>query len=127
MAEVCDFLIIILDHNSSDDDRSFDEDRVAKHNEFLEQVSNSISMYRTEKLRKIMFLWNKRDLWQQSDSEELARFKSFTENVFNKWRQSNFANSVVQQPHSNEDASDVSFVMRAIIDFAKEDGNESRT
>ncbi|ARE85039.1 small_GTP: small GTP-binding protein domain protein [Roseovarius mucosus] len=126
MAEVCDFLIIILDHNSSDEDRTFDEDRVAKHKEFLEQVSNSISKYRAEKLRKIMFLWNKRDLWQRAEAEDSAKFEEFTASVFKKWSESNFAETVVQQPHFNEDASDVSFVMNAIIGFAKGGGYESR-
>ncbi|NDW47050.1 GTPase domain-containing protein [Ruegeria sp. PrR005] len=127
MAEACDFLIIILDHNSSDEENSFDEGRCAKHSEFLEQVSNSISKYRSERLRKILFLWNKRDLWQRSDAQNLKRFEEFTASVFKKWSESNFSETVMQRTHSNEDASDVSFVMSAIVDFAKEGGDESKS
>lgn len=127
MAEVCDFLIIVLDHNSSDEEKTFDEGRIAKHNEFLDQVSSSISKYRSERLQRVMFLWNKRDLWQQAGAHDLTKFEDFKASVFGRWSGSNFADVVVQQSHSNEDASDVSSVMSAIIDFSSGGGNESRS
>jgi hypothetical protein len=103
-------LIVVLDHNISDTEISTDSMRLSKHDEFLEQVSNSISEYRKVKLKSIAFLWNKRDLWQLEGLSEMAEFEKYRLEIERSWKKANYADEVIGWAHSNNNPDDIARV-----------------
>lgn len=124
LAELCDHLCIVLDHNPSDISIEPEDERIIRHREFLEQVSNSIREYREAKLTSLFFLWNKRDLWEQADSDSLMKFTEFKEETIKDWRQANFASELGESMHSNELPDDVAQVVERLIEITDSAGGQ---
>lgn len=125
LAETCDHLCIVLDHNSSDTAPEPDGARIEKHADFLEQVSNSIREYRKSKLKTILFLWNKRDLWELGNEDSLAEFHEFQKETVASWRNANYASETFDTVHSNEVPDDVAKVVEHFIAATAQSGDRS--
>jgi hypothetical protein len=63
LIEHADFLCIVLDHHQADDVPIFEESRLKKHDDFLDQVQTYMLENKNE-VKYINILLNKKDLWQ---------------------------------------------------------------
>lgn len=125
LAETCDHLCIVLDHNSSDTAKEPDGFRVEKHSDFLEQVANSIREYRSSKLKSILFLWNKHDLWGLATEDSLVEFDEFRKKTVAEWKKANYASEIYDMVHSNEVPDDVAQVVEHLIRATAHSGDRS--
>lgn len=123
LAETCDHLCIVMDHNSSDTAKEPDNSRIGKHSDFLEQVSNSIREYRKSKLKSILFLWNKHDLWGLADEDSLKEFDEFRTKTVAEWKNANYARKIFDTAHSNEIPDDVAQVVEHFIKATAQSGD----
>jgi hypothetical protein len=116
--ELCDCLFIIIDHNISDVDPSVDERRLESHRAFLTQIRHKLDDAGSPPKQKILFLVNKRDLWERSSGTDRALFDRFCREETDKWRGGNRALDLEVRPHSNERVQDVARVMELLRHLA---------
>lgn len=114
IAELADFLCIVVDHNISDNDPAISNQRKNETSQFLEQIRGHL--HETSSLPKkwIEILVNKRDLWSTIPEVKQKRFIANLEKELQKWKDGNFSKDVSIHPHSNENADDVSRFMNIL-------------
>jgi hypothetical protein len=111
IAEKCDFLCIVVDHNKSDIAESVDPKRIADQEHFLMQLRHHLDETKAPRKEWVRFLVNKRDLWRTSEPKQQELLAGFFDAEANRWRQGRYAALVDVKPHSNEAAADTSFFM----------------
>jgi GTPase SAR1 family protein len=114
VSENSDFLCIVVDHSRSDSDFLVDSPRLKDTGKFLTQVRNCLVQSGMKKKKIIHILWNKQDLWKNNKPEELEEFKAFQVEELKKWTESNLAEKVTANSHSNNIQNDVSQFMALI-------------
>jgi len=108
IAESCDCLCAIIDHNASDTDASVDPQRLLEHEAFLKQIRHYLDENNSAPKRWVQFLVNKHDLWANASAGEQADLTKFCTDEVGRWRQGNRAARIEIANHSNSDASDIS-------------------
>ena len=107
IAELCEYLCIVLDHNKSDSDSTVDEARLSEHQQFLNQVRHHLEESNTQKKEWVHFLLNKHDLWQRASDTHKEQFQTFCSAELDRWKQGRFSAGVNSSPHSNSAPDDV--------------------
>jgi hypothetical protein len=116
IAESCDCLCILLDHNKSNSALEISPGRVAEQEAFLKQIRYQLDEINSRPKLWIHFLVNKRDLWEHAAAEQKATFEHFYNGELEKWQQGNRAATVTIKPHSNDNANDVAKFMENLRD-----------
>lgn len=107
LAEACECLCIIIDHNSSSTDSCVQKQRLNEQQEFLRQVMHFLDEHNATPKIWIYFLVNKHDLWAHAPVEEQKTLTDFYEQEITHWRQGNRAKTIKIFPHSNSNPDDV--------------------
>jgi GTPase SAR1 family protein len=115
LAANCDYLCLLIDHNSSDVDTSVDRSRLDQHAEFLKQIRHFLDESRLPAKRSIRILFNKRDLWEKASQSDLDALKLFQENELRQWKEGSRGQDIAVQLHSNDNAADIA----SFIDYLK--------
>ncbi len=110
IAEISDYVCIVVDHSISDDDVRVNDERVAAHAEFLKQVRHHLDESAAQKKGWVKLLLNKRDLWERASADEQARLIELGVSELEKWRQGR-AQSATSARFSNERPNDVAELM----------------
>jgi hypothetical protein len=111
LAEICEYLCIVIDHNISDTDPAVDESRLHDHEAFLKQIRHHLDESNAPTKQWILFLANKHDLWKCAAPEQRVNFDRFCKNEIEKWKQGRFANTVDLYEHSNDIPNDIARFM----------------
>lgn len=111
IAEAADYLCLILDHNLSHTDSALSRTRLTEIDHLFGQLRNHLIQAGLPRKRWIEILINKRDLWQTASQQDQNEFRAFYEDQLQKWKNSNFADSVTMHHHSNERIEDISRFM----------------
>jgi hypothetical protein len=111
IAELCDLLCVVFDHNKSDVDPAVDDARLSDHDAFLKQIGHHLDESRSDKKKWIHFLFNKRDLWERTASDQREKFRRFQDEQVQKWQYGARAIMITHDPHSNTVMADVSRFM----------------
>jgi hypothetical protein len=119
LAEICDCMCIVIDHNKSDSDSTISAERLEQHRFFLEQIVNQLNHANVKPKLWVHFLINKHDLWQSATAQQLAHFVTFYQERIKEWQNANRAETVDGRPHSNEDANDIAEFMNLLKQTAK--------
>jgi hypothetical protein len=114
LAEVCDYLCVVIDHNVSDSDSEIDKDRLAEHEEFLRQVKHYLDESHSREKLWVHFLINKHDLWVSETAKQRNKLDAFGRSETEKWRQAKRAKRVDYRPHSNNSADDLGQFMAVL-------------
>jgi hypothetical protein len=107
LAEECDCLCVLIDHNASHTDSLIDVQRLEEHKEFLQQVRHFLDEKQGAPKRWIHILINKHDLWGVASAADQSTLSQFYNAELLLWRQGNRAHSIDVQPHSNAVQLDV--------------------
>jgi len=111
LAEICEYLCIVIDHNISDTDPAVDQSRLHDHEAFLKQIRHHLDESNAPTKQWIHFLANKHDLWKCAAPEQRLSFDSFCKNEIEKWKQGRFAKTVDLYEHSNDTPNDIARFM----------------
>jgi hypothetical protein len=111
LAELCQYLCIVIDHNISDTDTTIRPSRLSDHTSFLRQIRHHLDEVNATQKLWIHFLLNKHDLWTLEPPERRQLLVAFCSNEVEQWRQGNRAKVVDSRPHSNDDPTDVAEFM----------------
>lgn len=107
LAEECQCLCVVLDHNSSDNDPEVDPARLGTHREFSRQIRQHLDDISAVRKTWVRLLINKHDLWGALPLDKQKLISDFYAEELVFWRQGNRAVSIEALVFSNEDASDV--------------------
>ena len=107
LAEICDRLCIVLDHNSSDSDPQIDQSRLADQAKFLAQIRHHLDEYKAGPKQWVHLLMNKRDLWEALDSSQSDILDRFCHEEAEKWRHAKHAETIEARRHSNNKPDDI--------------------
>ncbi len=107
IAELCDCLCIVLDHNPSDSDHTIIPTRLSQHKAFLEQVRHHLDNTNASQKLKIKLLINKHDLWKLDTADRQAQLRDLCEGELKIWRDSKRGGEIDFSPHSNNIPLDV--------------------
>ena len=107
LAEHCDCLCLVVDHNASDVDSKVDPVRLAQHEEFLRQIRHYLDENSCQPKRWIRLLVNKRDLWNSASAAERAMLVAFYTKELAQWKHGPRSGDVELLLHSNSDPIDV--------------------
>ncbi len=119
IAEACDFLCIVLDHNPSDSLAELSASRLKEQEVFLKRLRRHLVDTKARRKRRIEILINKRDLWQAASPEERTVFEQFYAKEVRTWKDGRFADAVAAHTHSNRTAKDVDRFMNVMISVAQ--------
>ncbi|MEO6824911.1 MAG: hypothetical protein ABI167_09375 [Nitrosospira sp.] len=111
LAEICEYLCIVIDHNISDTDAAVDESRLHDHEAFLKQIRHHLDESNAPTKQWIHFLANKHDLWKCAAPQQRMNFDRFCKNEIEKWKQGRFAKTVDIYEHSNDTPNDIARFM----------------
>jgi hypothetical protein len=111
LAEICEYLCIVIDHNISDTDPAVDQSRLHDHEAFLKQIRHHLDESNAPTKQWIHFLANKHDLWKCAAPEQRLSFDSFCKNEIEKWKLGRFAKTVDLYEHSNDIPNDIARFM----------------
>lgn len=111
LAEICEYLCIVIDHNISDTDPAVDESRLHDHEAFLKQIRHHLDESGAPAKQWIHFLANKHDLWKCATPEQQMRFDRFCKSEIERWKQGRFAKTVDLYEHSNDISNDIARFM----------------
>lgn len=116
IASYADILLIILDHNDSNHERSTDRTRIRSNIEFQEQLRDFLGK-RPQKLSFVHLLLNKRDLWGDVSvpTPEQLHLKKFLVDEEKKWKHSNLAKEVNSVEYSNFNNGDIVALLDCIV------------
>src|SRR5262249_47158009 len=107
LAEICDCLCVIIDHNKSDSDAAIDAARLAEHEVFLSQIRHHLDEAKAPQKSWTHFLINKSDLWASAAAGQQAKLKKLCDDEVQRWEQGRRAKQVDFRKHSNNNSSDV--------------------
>lgn len=107
LAEHCDCLCLVVDHNASDVDSTVDPARLAQHEEFLRQIRHYLDENSCAPKRWIRVLVNKRDLWSTATAAEAAMLATFYTKELSHWKHGPRSGDVELILHSNSDPIDI--------------------
>lgn len=107
MAEACDFLCIVMDHNAADATIALSPSRLKEQEVFLKRIRRHLAESPAGRKQWIQILINKRDLWQKSTPDERVAFDYLCAKEAGNWKERNLAETVESHPHSNRKAKDV--------------------
>lgn len=125
IAEESDFLCIVLDHNSigkesrkSKNIAQINNDRLTKHDEFLNQIYVHLKNTRANKpLSHIHFLLNKKDFWQKNDSSSSNELGIWFNKHIQEWKSNaHFIKKVTFDYHSNQQVEDIEKLEHRILE-----------
>jgi hypothetical protein len=114
LAEVCDCLCIIIDHNSSDADAIVDDRRLSEHTYFMNQVRLYLDEKKIGPKKWIRILINKRDLWARASQIDRDKLLRFYEREVQQWKLGNRSSTIEARPHSNSERLDVAEIVELI-------------
>lgn len=101
IALASDILIILIDHNRSEEDSKIDDRRLEEQSDFLERLLEEL-IDRVHKPKWIYFLLNKEDLWEKLSKNEQARLKRFFFEEVRKFKKSGIKSIFAEDMFSNE-------------------------
>jgi GTP-binding protein EngB required for normal cell division len=105
-------LIVFLDHNSGDTELVINNNRLERHDEYLQQLEGFLKTDKLEKIKRIHFVLNKKDLYEQISANNTL--VTWFEGIVNDWSRKNFSDSVSHSFHSNNNSTDISILMNII-------------
>ncbi len=111
-----DAVFIFLDHTASNIGDSLDNERLKKHEEYLNQLGAYLKDEQIHNLKQIHFVLNKKDLWNSSADKQTLT--NWFDNIVNIWHGKNFSRKVTYSYHSNILASDITDLMNTVISIA---------
>ena len=111
LAELCDCLCIVIDHNASDSDAAIDPVRVSQHRDFLTQIKHHLDQSGAGKKQRTYILMNKRDLWASAPKDQQAALIEFVKGETEGWKNEKRAKKVDFRAHSNNIHEDVAQFM----------------
>ncbi len=114
LAEKCDFLCIVGDHNKSDVTTAINSSRLAEHQAFLKQVRHHLDLSRAGQKLWVQILINKHDLWSSESQDKQTTLRQFYAAEAETMRQGKYASNVDCRIHSNDDANDVARFMEQL-------------
>ncbi|WP_138481514.1 GTPase domain-containing protein [Dyadobacter bucti] len=114
IAEIADYICVILDHNFSHVDSALSDGRLKEITQLYDQLRRHLIQTNVSKKKWIEVLVNKRDLWQQASANDQVIFEQFYTDEFSKWRNGNFADVVTLSLHSNEIVPDLNGFMEKL-------------
>jgi hypothetical protein len=114
IAQLCDCLCIVIDHNKSDSDPAIDVDRLSEHEEFLNQVKHYLDESKATPKLWTRFLINKHDLWSSAPPEERSKLENLCKGEVEKWQVGRRAERVDFCAHSNNATQDVAKFMNLL-------------
>jgi len=121
LAEMCDYLCIVVDHNTSDSEIAVDQSRIAEHDVFLKQIWHHLDESNAPQKLWIHVLINKHDLWKNTMPEQQAALVKFFKDEIDKWNQGRRAKKADFRSHSNDVPNDIA----AFMDLLKQTATSS--
>lgn len=118
IAEMCDFLCIVIDHNESDADASIDPKRLSEHKAFLAQVRHHLDQVGKGPITQVHCLINKHDLWMNAPAKKQSELVAFCAEETKKWKLGKNAVDADFKAHSNEKPNDVADFMSLLKKMA---------
>ena len=115
LAAKCEYLCLVIDHNSSDSETKVDLARLQQHAEFMKQVRHFLDENRLPPKKSIRILVNKKDLWQRASAADQDILKRFQDDELQHWKQGLRSRDIAVQPHSNDNSVDVAL----LVDYLK--------
>lgn len=109
-----DDVVLLLDHNISENSKQLDNSRLIKHQEFLEQLFPGLK--KNQKLKRIHLVLNKSDLWKHSSEEEYLREWLYERKKSVENYMKNRDVKVTSSVHSNLSAKSISQLCHEILD-----------
>lgn len=122
VAEHADLLVIIVDHNRSSSEPAVDDERLAAHQEFVNQLighlKEQLEQHPSQRPKRIHVLLNKSDLWRGSPGEgQLVKwFRDLTSGLAATGWASQFSSA----HHSNRDVASVGDFGRFLSECSKQ-------
>jgi hypothetical protein len=114
LAEACDCLCLVVDHNASDSAAEVDPERQAQIKELMTQIRHYLDEQKSPTKKWIHVLINKRDLWSNAAVEQKVDFEHFCRDEIAKWEGGQRAQTVTYHFHSNEFPDDVTHFMKLL-------------
>lgn len=119
LAEKCDLLCIVVDHNKSDAATLIDSLRTADHQSFLKQVKHHLDQAGVARKSWVQLLINKRDLWRTEPKSDQDKLVAIFASEAEEFQRGKYAEHVESQVHSNDIAHDVALFMEQLKKFTK--------
>jgi hypothetical protein len=124
VAARADFLIVVLDSNQSDSEKTLDEMRIQKHEDFVDQLRSYLQQ-NPHSVKHFEILLNKRDLWK--DEPFATRLRTWLQQQTEKLKIA-FPNQFVQsRAFSNRIDTDYPQLFSKIISTADADNFDKTT
>lgn len=114
LAETCDYLCIVLDHNQSDTLVPIERSRMEEHEAFLRQVRHHLDQAQAAPVKQVHMLLNKHDLWKQAPVKKQSELLKFCADEAKKWKDGKNAESSDFKSHSNENPEDIAQLMNLL-------------
>jgi hypothetical protein len=114
LAEACDCLCLVVDHNISDTAADVDLNRLSQIRELMVQTRHYLDEQKSSKKEWIHILVNKHDLWKNATDTQRTEFEHFCRDEISKWEVGQRAKIVTYHYHSNEFPDDVAHFMRLL-------------
>lgn len=105
-----DILVILFDHNSSEDRIPINDDRLREISNLNNQFRNLFNQYDL-KLNQIHLVLNKKDLWIKESEENIERLEKWFEKEITRWDTGSFAKFVSSSHHSNKISKDLNLLI----------------
>lgn len=100
-----------MDHNSSDDSKEFQQNRLQEISNLNNQFRNLLNQEKL-KLKQVHLLLNKRDLWVNEKEEKREILNNWFIEEVNRWNTGSFANYVTSDCYSNRINSDLNELIK---------------
>jgi len=111
IAAQAEIVLVLIDHNDIETTGP-NPDRLTSHHDFGIQIRDYLKRHETSK-RAVHLLLNKKDLWQNADSDDQERIRGFFSNEVDLWRAA-LGDGVSSAEHSNNVPNDTAHLIEAI-------------
>jgi uncharacterized protein (DUF305 family) len=112
IAEKCDLLCVMVDHNISHVVSAIDLSRLEQHKSLLEQVRRYLDQTDTKQKSQARILINKHDLWRSESQEHQDNLTTSFNEEAEKLIRGRYVGKAEYCAHSNESADDVAALMQ---------------
>lgn len=117
IARYADVILVVFDHEESDDVEQLDKARLDKSKEFSDQLIGFLSKHKNTTTELVHILLNKRDLWERLSIADQNYITRFLNEEQEKWTRANVASNVSSEAHSNFETEDIGILVRKLATF----------
>jgi hypothetical protein len=117
LAREANILIVVFDHfdtrkTKKPNETGCDQKRLNFHKKFVKDVFTSLSISPPAELRRVIFLMNKKDLWQSgSDRKTVERWMESLKSDIKKNHGGNLPDPLIFRPFDKDDKADIAWLV----------------